>query len=69
MTNEPKDPRIPPSEIAEGEEQDEVERSASERAPREQRAQREPEEDLEKEGWYQPESSAQKGAPRDEEEG
>jgi hypothetical protein len=68
MTSEPKDPRIPPSATAEGEEQDAVERSASEREPRERRAPPE-EEDLEKEGWYQPESSAQKGAPRDEEEG
>ena len=68
MMNEPKDARIPPSATAEGEEQDAVERSASERGPREQRAQHE-DEDLEKEGWYQPESSAQKGAPRDEEEG
>jgi hypothetical protein len=68
MTNEPKDPRIPPSATAEGEEQDAAERSASERDAQARQAQRE-EEDLEKEGWYQPESSAQKGAPRDEEEG
>jgi hypothetical protein len=68
MTSEPKDPTIPPSATAEGEEQDAAERSASERGAREQPAPRE-DEDLEKEGWYQPESSAQKGAPRDEEEG
>jgi hypothetical protein len=68
MATEPKDPRIPPSARAEGEEQDEVEREASERGPRERQASGE-EEDLEKMGWYQPESSAQKGAPRDEEEG
>jgi len=68
MTSEPKDPRIPPSATAEGEEQDAAERSASEPGAREQPAPRE-DEDLEKEGWYQPESSAQKGAPRDEEEG
>ena len=68
MTNEPKDPKIPPSATAEGEEQDAVERSASERETREQRERREYEQ-LEKEGWFEPESSAQKGAPRDEEEG
>jgi hypothetical protein len=68
MMNDPKDPKIPPSAIAEGEEQEAVERSASEREARERQARREDEE-LEKEGWYQPESSAQKGAPRDEEEG
>jgi hypothetical protein len=68
MTSEPKDPRIPPSATAEGEEQDAAERSASERGAPERKAQPEAE-DLEKEGWYQPESSAQKGAPRDEEEG
>jgi hypothetical protein len=68
MTNDPKDPKLPPSAMAEGEEQDEVEREASERGPRERQAAGE-EEDLEKMGWYQPESSAQKGAPRDEEEG
>jgi hypothetical protein len=64
MMNDPKDPKIPPSMTAEGEEQDAAARSASER----EQARREDEE-LEKEGWYQPESSAQKGAPRDEEEG
>jgi hypothetical protein len=68
MTNEPKDPKIPPSATAEGEEQDAVERSASERETPEQRSRREYEE-LEKEGWFEPESSAQKGAPKDEEEG
>jgi hypothetical protein len=68
MTNEPKDPKIPPNATAEGEEQDAVERSASERETPEQRERREYEE-LEKEGWFEPESSAQKGAPRDEEEG
>ncbi len=71
MTNEPKAPSLPPSATAEGEELDAVERSASERDgrdPREQRA--EPAyEELERMGWFQPESSAQKGAPRDEEEG
>ena len=72
MTSEPKDPRIPPSATAEGEEQDAVERSASERdggGPRAPRESRESYEELEREGWFQPESSAQKGAPRDEEEG
>jgi hypothetical protein len=68
MIDEPKDPRIPPSATAEGEEQEAMERSAAEREERERQARRE-DEQLEKEGWYQPESSAQKGAPRDEEEG
>jgi hypothetical protein len=72
MANEPKDPRIPPSATAESEEQDAVERSASERGDPERRARGEDERsyaELEREGWFQPESSAQKGAPRDEEEG
>jgi hypothetical protein len=74
MMNDPNDPRTTPGERAEGEEQDAVERTAaertaSERGARERSVQPEEEDDLEKEGWYQPESSAQKGAPRDEEEG
>jgi hypothetical protein len=77
MTNDPKDPRSPPSATAEGEEQDLTERSGAERGDPargdpERGAKREDERsygELEREGWFQPESSAQKGAPRDEEEG
>jgi hypothetical protein len=68
MPIDPNDPRMSPAQSAEGEEQDAVERTAAERAERERLAPRE-DDPLEKEGWYQPESSAQKGAPRDEEEG
>ena len=69
MMNDPTDPKVPPSATAEGEEQDLVERSASERDPREQMARREADDPREDDGWSQPESSAQKAAEKDEEEG
>jgi hypothetical protein len=69
MMNDPTDPKVPPSATAEGEEQDLVERSASERDPRERMARREEDDPREDDGWSQPESSAQKAAVRDEEEG
>ena len=66
---DPNDPKATPSATAEGEEQDLVERTASERAPRERMAWREDDDPREDDGWSQPESSAQKAAMRDEEEG
>lgn len=61
---EPGDPRATPREGAESEEQELAERLTAERggAPR-----RGPDDDpREEDGWTQPESSAQKGAFRDE---
>jgi hypothetical protein len=69
MMIDPNDPKAPPSETAEGEERDAVERSASERDPRERAPRRDEDDPREEEGWTQPESSAQKGAERDAEEG
>jgi hypothetical protein len=71
MTENPDDPRLTPSDAAETEEQEASERSAVERGPREgargARAANVDEDDpREEEGWTQPESSAQKGAIRDE---
>ncbi len=60
------DPRRPsPRDRAESEEQEITERSASERSARET-ASRVDDDPREEEGWSQPESSAQKGAVRDE---
>jgi len=69
MMNDPTDPKATPSATAEGEELDLVERSASERDPREQMARRDVDDPREDDGWTQPESSAQKAAEKDEEEG
>jgi len=69
MMNDPTDPKATPSATAEGEELDLVERSASERDPREQMARREADDPREDDGWSQPESSAQKDAMTDAEEG
>jgi hypothetical protein len=62
----PGDARPTPRDTAEGEEQDVLERSASERGPGEREARRAEDDPREDEGWAQPESSAQKGAVRDE---
>jgi hypothetical protein len=67
-TSEPHDPEVTPRNTAEQEEQEASERAAAERGQR-QDARREPNElddPREEEGWTQPESSAQKGAIRDE---
>jgi hypothetical protein len=69
MMIDPNEPRVPPNATAEGEEQDAVERSATERGPRERAPRREEPDPQDEEGWTQPESSAQKGAERDAEEG
>jgi hypothetical protein len=65
MTNE--DPRkgLTPRDTAESEEQELTERSASERGAKESTARRD-DDPREEDGWTQPESSAQKGAARDE---
>lgn len=60
------DPRMVPSEVAEGEEMDAFERGAAERGPAERRASSEEDDPRELDGWTQPESSAQKGALPDE---
>ena len=65
MTNE--DPRQTPTprDTAESEEQELTERIASERGEAERSA-RSDDDPRAEEGWTQPESSAQKGAARDE---
>ena len=65
MMNE--DPRqtTTPRDAAESEEQELTERLASERGASDRSARRD-DDPREEEGWTQPESSAQKGAPRDE---
>jgi hypothetical protein len=65
IDDRPGDARLTPRDTAEGEEQDVLERSASERSPGERRP-RGDDDPREDEGWTQPESSAQKGAVRDE---
>lgn len=65
MTNEPGDPRATPREGAESDEQELVERSAAERGGGGGAPARD-DDPREEEGWTQPESSAQKGAPPDE---
>lgn len=63
--HDPQAPRPTPRDAAESEEQELSERSATERST--QRAAPPDDEDpREEEGWTQPESSAQKGAIRDE---
>ncbi len=72
ITRNPDADQIPtPNEAAESEEQDLAERLARERGQLESaRADQGYQDDpREEEGWSQPESSAQKGAVRDEEEG
>ena len=65
MTRNPDEPRISPRDAAESEEQEVSERIAAERGPRE-RARRDEDDPREEDGWTQPESSAQKGAVRDD---
>jgi hypothetical protein len=65
-TSDPDDPRFTPSEAAEGEEQDVSERMAAERGRAREEARRDQDDPREEEGWSQPESSAQKGAVRDD---
>jgi hypothetical protein len=69
MTNDPTDPRATPSATAEGEEQDAVERDASQRDDRARLARPSEPDPQDDDAWTEPQSSAQKGAPRDEEEG
>jgi hypothetical protein len=64
-TNDPEDPKLTPRDTAESEEQEISERVAAERGAREG-ARRDLDDPREEEGWTQPESSAQKGAVRDE---
>lgn len=64
-TRDPDDPKVTPLETAESEEQEVSERVAAERGPREE-ARRDLDDPREEEGWTQPESSAQKGAVRDD---
>ncbi len=66
MIQDTGDPRLTPRDTAEGEEQDILERSASERATRASPAPRDADDPREEDGWSQPESSAQKGALPDE---
>ncbi|MFL5429122.1 MAG: hypothetical protein ACJ79M_05855 [Myxococcales bacterium] len=68
-TSKPHYPEVTPRNTAETEEQEALERIAAERGGPRQDARREPNElddPREEEGWTQPESSAQKGAIRDE---
>jgi hypothetical protein len=68
LTRNPDDQSSSPRETAESEEQELAERLAAERGER--GGVRDDQDDpREEEGWTQPESSAQKGAARDEEEG
>ena len=67
MTNEhPGERRLTPGETAESEEQEIFEHSAAERGPGKTAPQEDQDDPREEEGWTQPESSAQKGAVRDE---
>ena len=66
MMDEMNAPRSTPGQTAEGEEQDVFERSAAERGRGEGAARGDGDDPREEEGWAQPESSAQKGAERDE---
>ncbi len=68
MTRNPDDQSLSPRETAESEEQELEERLAAERGEPES-ARGDQDDPREEEGWTQPESSAQKGAVRDEEEG
>jgi hypothetical protein len=65
MPMNPEDPRATPRDAAESEERELSERIAADRGARE-RAAAEADDPREDEGWTQPESSAQKGAVRDE---
>jgi hypothetical protein len=62
------EPRRTPRDDAESEERELAERMAAERAT-DRSARSEEDDTREEEGWTQPESSAQKSAIRDEEEG
>jgi hypothetical protein len=66
MTRNPDDPRSTPRDSAESEEQEVSERVAAESASRAPRAAGDPDDPREDDGWSQPESSAQKGAVRDD---
>jgi hypothetical protein len=66
MTSETGDPRPTPGQTAEGEEQDVFERSLAERGPLRAAPEGDGDDPREEDGWSQPESSAQKGAVRDE---
>ena len=69
MTEHPNDPRPTPLEEAESEELEISGQGEVERDRRERIARAEEDDPREEEGWTQPESSAQKGAVRDEAEG
>jgi hypothetical protein len=63
-TEDPRDRKLSPSDAAESEEREVMERTAAERGGA---ARRDAEDDpREEDGWSQPESSAQKGAAPDE---
>jgi hypothetical protein len=64
-TNELDVSKVTPRDAAESEEEEASQRSAAERGPREG-ARGEVDDPREEEGWTQPESSAQKGAIRDD---
>ncbi|HEY6005412.1 MAG TPA: hypothetical protein VIV57_21210 [Anaeromyxobacter sp.] len=66
MNDYPREPRLTPGETAESEEKEIFERSAAERGPSGAARQGDRDDPREEEGWTQPESSAQKGAVRDE---
>ena len=66
MTNEEPRRSLSPGDRAESEEQELAERMASERDARQGATRADEDDPREEEGWSQPESSAQKGAGRDE---
>lgn len=63
---QPDDPRPTPREAAESEELEAFESSAADRDPGGAARRGDQDDPREEEGWTQPESSAQKGAARDE---
>jgi hypothetical protein len=67
MNEHPGERRLTPGETAESEELEMFERNAAERGPPSKAASQGDQDDpREEDGWTQPESSAQKGAMRDE---
>lgn len=65
-TNDPGEGHVTPREGAESEEQEIAARSAAERRASAPGGRPDDDDPREEEGWTQPESSAQKGAARDE---
>lgn len=65
-TNDPGEDRVTPREDAEREEQELADRIAAERGASAPGGRPDDDDPREEEGWTQPESSAQKGAIRDE---